>query len=77
MRDRATRRQRAAGGPGTRSRPGMENCMNIQYSIRRKRAAQASTLRRVCRACRRAAAFRRRDLGLTHSNGQTNCHPAI
>ncbi|OXI93270.1 hypothetical protein CFB41_32990 [Burkholderia sp. AU33803] len=56
----------------------MENCMNIQYSVRRNRAAHVSPWRpRAPRLRASAAAFRHRALWLTHSDGQANCHPAI
>ncbi|AQQ40689.1 hypothetical protein A8D95_27630 [Burkholderia cenocepacia] len=56
----------------------MENCMNIQYSTRRTRAAQVQPLRPVRRACGHPPQrSRHRELWLTHSDGQANCHPAI
>ncbi|TDA43304.1 hypothetical protein EVG18_32860 [Burkholderia pyrrocinia] len=60
------------------SAPAMENCMNIQYSSRRNRADQVRPwAARAPRLRASAAAFRHRELWLTHSDGQANCHPAI
>ncbi|KGS78060.1 excinuclease ABC, subunit A, form 2 domain protein [Burkholderia pseudomallei MSHR5596] len=55
----------------------MESCINIQYSTHRNRAAPVPASRRGRQLCEPSAAFLRRELRLTHSDGQTNCHPAI
>ncbi|AFI68347.1 hypothetical protein BP1026B_II0062 [Burkholderia pseudomallei 1026b] len=55
----------------------MESCINIQYSTHRNRAAPVPASRRGRHLCEPSAAFLRRELRLTHSDGQTNCHPAI
>ncbi|WP_009914092.1 MULTISPECIES: alpha/beta hydrolase fold domain-containing protein [Burkholderia] len=74
----ARRRPKAAARSARhRSEIVMESCINIQYSTRRNRAAPVPAQQCVRRACEPPAAFRRRELWLTHSDGQTNCHPAI